>query len=232
MPDAIRDAIHEARAGASGTVTDDTWRDRLADRFGSRWRIFKLRARKGGNHTLTATQSGTAPRVAKRKRTGTGTGGGAGGTGGTPNTGSTPGTVPATKSKVAGGIPHWEAVSGDELAEGMLASWMPNHPDHPEGAVLIKVDHPVLEAEIEHWQAQYPDHLADKISDEVVAVYGEIAVAKVAHSEYLKSVLPSSTVENDLRSDAALTMALLGLIGEEAVIAPRIGGKFGRSRAA
>jgi hypothetical protein len=59
-----------------------------------------------------------------------------------------------------------------------------------------------------------------------------MAVAKVAHSEYMKSVMPSSKVETELRSDAALTMALLGLIGEEAVIAPRIGGKFGRARAA
>jgi hypothetical protein len=62
----------------------------------------------------------------------------------------------------------------------------------------------------------------------VIGTYGEIAVAKVAHSEHLKAVLPSSTVESQLRSEAALTMALLGLIGEEAVIAPRIGGKFGR----
>jgi hypothetical protein len=50
----------------------------------------------------------------------------------------------------------------------------------------------------------------------------------VAHSEHLKSVLPTSTVEGELRSEASLTMALLGLIGEEAVIAPRVGGKFGR----
>jgi hypothetical protein len=57
-------------------------------------------------------------------------------------------------------------------------------------------------------------------------------VAKVAHSEHLKSMLPSSTVEEDLRSEAALTMSLLGLIGEEAVIAPRVSGKFGRKRAA
>lgn len=232
MPEEIRAAINAARASGGGTLADDSWRDRLADRFGSRWRIFKLRSRKVGSHTLDPTQTGTTPRVAKRKRNGNGGGGSGRGTGGTLNTGSTPGSVTAAKTKVAGGIPHWEPVTGDELPDGMLASWMPNHPDHPEGAVLIKIDHPVLKAEIEHWQAQYSDHLADKISDEVIAVYGEMAVAKVAHSEYLKSVLPSSTVENELRSDGALTMALLGLIGEEAVIAPRIGGKFGRSRAA
>jgi hypothetical protein len=113
----------------------------------------------------------------------------------------------------------------------MLAGWAKNHPDHPEGAVLINVDHPVLEEEIAHWQAQYPDRFSDQIAQEVIAAYGEIGVAKVAHSEHLKSVLPSSTVETDLRSEAAMTMALLGLMGEEAVIAPRIGGKFGRRAA-
>ena len=233
MPEPIRAAINAARAGGSGSVTDPTWKERLAERFGSRWRIFKRRVRAGGTATVDPTQSGTKPRVPKGTRAGTGGGGGAGGTGGTLNTGSKPGSVTAVKSKVAGGIPAYIAVTGDEIEEeGMLATWMPNHPDHPEGAVLIKVDHPVLKEEIEHWQAQYPDHLADQIAEEVIAVYGEIAVAKVAHSEYMKSVMPSSKVEHELRSDAALTMALLGLIGEEAVIAPRVGGKFGRSRAA
>jgi hypothetical protein len=233
MPEPIRAAINAARAGGSGSVTDPTWKERLAERFGSRWRIFKRRARASGTTTVDPTQSGSKPRVPKGTRGGASGGGGAGGTGGTLNTGSKPGSVTAVKSKVAGGIPAYIAVTGDEIEEeGMLATWMPNHPDHPEGAVLIKVDHPVLKEEIEHWQAQYPDHLADQIAEEVIAVYGEIAVAKVAHSEYMKSVMPSSKVEHELRSNAALTMALLGLIGEEAVIAPRIGGKFGRSRAA
>jgi hypothetical protein len=98
--------------------------------------------------------------------------------------------------------------------------------------VLLNVEHPVMEEEITYWQSQYADHLTEDVRKEVVACYGEIAVAKVAHSEHLKSVLPSSVVEGDLRSEAALTMALLGLIGEEAVIAPRVGGKFGRKAAA
>jgi hypothetical protein len=233
MPEPIREAIRKAREGGSGTVSDEAWKQRLADRFGSRWRVFKLRGRKGGKLTMAATQEGSLPRSAKRvKRANGGGGGGGGGTTGARNTGDKPGTVSAARVKVGGGIPAYVVVRGDALGEGMLAAWAPNHPDHPEGAVLLNVDHPVLEDEIAHWQAQYPDHLADQIGDEVIATYGEIAVAKVAHSEHMKSILPSSRVENDLRSEAALTMALLGLIGEEAVIAPRIGGKYGRARAA
>lgn len=232
MPQPIREAINAARAGGSGTVTDESWKQRLADRFGSRWRIFKLRARKSGKLTVAATQAGTLPRVAKRREhNNSGGGSGGGGTGGANNTGSKPGTVPAARSRVAGGIPTYKVVRADAVDTGMMAAWAPNDPDHPEGAVLLNIDHPVMEEEIAHWQSQYPDHLADQVADEVIATYGEIAVAKVAHSEHLKSILPSSKVEKELRSDAALTMALLGLIGEEAVLAPRIGGKLGRRAA-
>ena len=52
-----------------------------------------------------------------------------------------------------------------------------------------------------------------------------IAVAKVAHSEHLKGILPSAVVDKELRSDASRTMALIGLIAGEAVIATRVGGK-------
>lgn len=113
----------------------------------------------------------------------------------------------------------------------MLASWVPNDPTEPNGVVKINVEHPVLMEEVEHWQAQYPDNLADEVRIEVLNTYGEIAVAKVAHSEHLKGSIPSKQIEDELRSEAALSMSLLGLMAEEAVIAPRIGGKF-RKRAA
>ena len=110
----------------------------------------------------------------------------------------------------------------------MIAAWVPNHPEHPEGAVLIATDHPVMEEQVAYWQSQYPPHLEEAVRKEVLSVYGEIAVAKVAHSEQLKKLMPSHEVEQDLRSDAALTMALLGLISEDAVISTRIGGKLGK----
>jgi hypothetical protein len=233
MPTEIRDAIRDARAGGSGTIKDETWKERLAERFGSRWRMFKLRSRKGGKRKVDPSQAGSLPRAVKRGSSSGrgGSGGQSGGTAGSRNTGSSTGSVSAARVQVGGGIPTWVKVRAGDVEEGMLAGWAPNHPDHPEGAVMINVEHPVMEEEIAHWQGQYGDHLADQVADEVIATYGEIAVAKVAHSEHLKSILPSSTVEDDLRSDAALTMALLGLIGEEAVIAPRIGGKFGRRTA-
>jgi hypothetical protein len=114
----------------------------------------------------------------------------------------------------------------------MLAAWQPHDPQYKEGAVLINVEHEVLREQITSWQSRYPDHYAEEIEKEVIDVYGQIAVSKIAHSEYLKGIVASHVVEKELRSDAALTMALLGLMAEEAVLATRIGGKFSRKKKA
>lgn len=232
MPDAIKARIAAARGGADGTVSDSIWRERLAERFGALWRIHKLRVRKGGSHGVDPTQPGgdsRPTRVTRRsRRTASG---GAGGTAGQLNTGSEPGTKPAARAKVAGGIPYYRAVTATDIGEaGMLAAWAPNDPQHPEGVVLLNVEHPVLARQIDRWQSMYADHHSEAIRDVVIQTYGEIAVAKVAHSEQLRKILPTATVEKDLRSNAALTMALLGLVAEESVISTRIGGRFGRKR--
>jgi len=86
----------------------------------------------------------------------------------------------------------------------------------------------VMEEQVAHWQAQYPPHLEEQVREAVLAVYGEVAVAKVAHSEQLKTLMTSHDVDSHLRSEGALTMALLGLISEDAVISTRIGGKLGK----
>lgn len=234
MPEEILQAIKLARADGEGTITDTAWRERLADRFGSRWRIVRLRARPGGSLKVDPTGGGTrAPRqsvkrVVVREHRDSGT---QGGSSGDPAIGRLPGFDDARISTVAGGIPHYRRVGEDDLDAGMLAAWQPNDPDHPEGVVLLNVEHPVLVEQIEFFQRQYPDHYADEIAENVISTYGEIAVAKIAHSEHLKGMHPSSVIERDFRSSAALTMALLGLIGEEAVIAPRLG-RFGVKRRA
>lgn len=229
MPDPIREALREARTGSSGTVTDNTWRDRLADRFGARWKLVRLIARKTGSLAVAPSQIGTLPRAAKpKKRIKPGTGGGPGGTTGPKTVGTTPGAIPAAKTKVGGGIPTYELVRGDSVGTGMIAAWQPNHPEHPEGAVLIATDHPVIEEQVAHWQSQYPPHLGEEVRKEVHAVYGEIAVAKVAHSEQLRQLMPPHEIESNLRSEGALTLALLGLISEDAVISTRIGGRLGK----
>ena len=82
------------------------------------------------------------------------------------------------------------------------------------------------------WQGLYPPHQAEKVRDEIMSCYGEVAVAKIAHSEQLKSLLPARDVEDKLRSDEALTMALLGLFAEEALLNSRLPARLGRKRTA
>lgn len=69
MAPEILAAIRLARAGGEGTVTDPTWRERLAERFGPRWRIVRLRSRRGGPFTVEPLSAGTAPARARAVRT-------------------------------------------------------------------------------------------------------------------------------------------------------------------
>ncbi len=232
MPSEILDAIRAARSTRDGTIEDNTWRDRLADRFGTRWRISKLRAKVGGLFRTSTTDAGSTPNtvVSVKRKKGPSDGGESGGTRGAHNLGTRGGHTPAERVRVSGGIPRFRLVSAGQLGEGMIAAWQPNDPEFPEGAVLINVEHPILQLQVEYWQNQYPEHFADEVGRAVLDVYGEIAVAKVAHSAFLSGLIPSKVIEEKLRSEEALTMALLGLIGEEAVIAPRLGGKFKKQK--
>lgn len=234
MPEPIREAISAARGSEAGSITDEAYRERLADRFGSRWRIPRLRAVAGGELSATFHQSGgrSQRRKVKAKRVARSHSGGAGAS----RSGQLPLGVPdgaekAAKRMVAGGIPHFRPVRGAEVGVGVLAAWQPNDPEFPEGVVLLNRDHPVVIEEITYFQGQFPDHLAEEVAKDVIEAYGQIAVAKVAHSEHLRSLVASSAID-EMRSDYALTMALLGLVAEEAFIAPRLGGKFGRKRQA
>ncbi len=235
LPEPILAAIRSARGGAHGSITDPTWRDRLAERFGKLWRIPKLRRKKGGPVSMDPDQEGTDPRPVRKpsRRRGMKGSGGGGGTKGASNTGSAGSKEEGRKSKVSGGIPEflWRPATDFESL-GYLGAWQPNDPDYPQGVVLLNVEHPVIEGEIERWQSMYADHHADGVREEVLRAYGEIAVSKVAHSEFLKAHLASGKVDEELRSPGALTMALLGLLAEEAVISTRVGGKFGRRRTA
>lgn len=234
MPEPIREAISAARGSDSGSITDESYRERLADRFGARWRIQRLRMLPAGGMPATGSQpSGGSPlrKIRAKRKVSSGAGGTGGSRQGQQTLGLPGGSERAARRNVAGGIPHYRPVSGTEVGPGVLAAWQPNDHEFPEGVVLINKDHPVLLEEIIFFQNQFPDHLAEEVAKDVIEAYGQIAVAKVAHSEHLRSLVSSSAID-EMRSDYALTMALVGLVAEEAFIAPRLGGKFGRKRQA
>ena len=62
MPPELLAAIVRARGSDAQEFTDEQWRERLAGRFGSRWRIPRLRARESGADTVDPSQAGTQPR--------------------------------------------------------------------------------------------------------------------------------------------------------------------------
>jgi hypothetical protein len=241
MPAEIVRALKEARQGSSGTLSDEEWRERLAEKFGKRWRIARLRAQKGGSTLLDPSKNGQPlPKAKNRTPVPPGPPG--------PNNRVNPlrprppqpsdellygeqgNSVPGAELPTPGGLPSYRVVSSGDIEEGMMAAWQRNDPEFPGGVVLLNIEHPVLRSVIEHWQLQYADHHAESIENDVIDIYGQVAVSKVAHSEHLKGILPSHIVEESLRSDGALTMALLGLMAEDHVIATRIGGKYNRRR--
>jgi hypothetical protein len=97
--------------------------------------------------------------------------------------------------------------------------------------VLINEDSPVLLEAIKHHQDQYPDVFAEEIADIVRTTYGEVAVCKIAHSQKLASQIPEEDLDQSYRSEPALTVALMGLLAEESLIAQRLG-KLGRKKSA
>jgi hypothetical protein len=233
MPADLIAALKECRHGHADTLTDEEWREKLKEKFGSRWRIPRLQVKPRGGSPLDPTNNEppTPKRQSKRsisadQSSATGNRHGQR----TLRFGKPGGSLMGDPSQAGGGLPHFRPVGAEDVGDGMLAAWQPKDPEYPEGVVLINVDHSVLRSVIEHWQSQFADHYAEDIERDVITVYGQVAVAKIAHSEHLKGILPSHIVEKQLRADSALTMSLLGLMAEDQLIATRVGGKYSKKR--
>ena len=139
---------------------------------------------------------------------------------------------PAKPSRSSVALPHYEWVSDTEAFEpGMLAVWQANHPKYPNGVILLNRNHPVIKNVISERCAEHADHQQETVKKIVTQCYGEIAVAKVAHTEYLKPLVnDAKIVEDEMRSSAALTMALLGLMSEDSLITRRLASALSKKR--
>ncbi|NOK16167.1 hypothetical protein [Corallococcus carmarthensis] len=236
MPESVRKALADTRLGDARGIEDEAWRNRLLERFGSRWKMTKLSARKEGPESVQPIQKGgrqltlpgtpaatRSPRVATSAPTKNPRG--------PENLGASPGPSSARSTRVGGGLPHCRTVKASDMDNpGYLAAWQPRDPQCPNGVVLLNIEHPVLAQQIAYHQSQYPDHFAEQVQQEVVNVYQEMAISKIAHSEGMRSFLPSREVEQGLRTPQALTLALLGLVGEDILIQNRLRGTLGKAR--
>lgn len=102
-----------------------------------------------------------------------------------------------------------------------LALWAPHDPEGP--TVTINVDSPILEEVVRYHQEHYPDVFAEDVAKTVRQVFGEVAVAQVAHSQKLAREVSEEELDKLYRNEEALTIALMGLLAEESLIAQRLG---------
>jgi hypothetical protein len=141
--------------------------------------------------------------------------------------------VNAKKTMIKGGLPDYEITRDENAVEsGMIAAYTRPNTDKPAGLVMIYGEHPVLRHIVETYQAQYALHLADDVRKVVEDVYGQVAVAKIAHSEEMRGLVDRAVIDEQMRSPDALTMALLGLMAEDCLIRQKLSKALGKRRKA
>jgi hypothetical protein len=246
MPAPIRSAIREARGDLQGSIEDEDYRRRLQDKFGNRWMTRALvRATKGlrniqnvaaGQDDVEASMKinqdeDSEEEVGRDQK---------------PDDGyrrkKRSKTVKVVRRAIAGegedgverevpvDIPRFRAATSDAFTQPWhLALWAPNDTDGP--TVLINIDSPILQEVVEYHQTQYPDVYADEVAKTVRQVFGEVAACKIAHSQKLAKNISEEELDRVYRNEQALTVALMGLMAEESVIAQRLG-KLGRKKPA
>ncbi len=235
MPDAIREAIRQARGEAAGTLNDDEYRKRLQDKFGTRWITTQLvqppqkpeTNEAWGSATptdetvqvLDRDQGGVRSKRRRKRRIhvlhlraipgGNGQG---------------------VERQVAVDVPRFHYVGKDQFDEPWhLAQWAPADPEGP--TVYMNHDSPILLEAIKHHQEQYPDVFSEDVENIVKNTYGEVAVCKIAHSQKLAKHVAEQDLDVTYRCETALTIALMGLLAEESLIAQRLG-RLGRKKSA
>jgi hypothetical protein len=231
LPAEIIAAIKASFAVEDGHFKNDEWKKRLQERYGAKWKIPKLIANEKGSKRTTTVQpvgSSSGKRSVRsilknlllpekkvaigKQRLGDA---------------ELDGQV-AQDKLVAGGLPDYRIVSENEIGDNKwaMAAFTPPNSAEPSGVLLINRDHRVLKQHVAEIAKRYPEHLSDVIARELLDVYGELGIAHLAHSEQMKKLMPASEVESMLRSEAALTMALLGLWQVETIALPRLQGKL------
>ncbi|MEW6250351.1 MAG: ATP-binding protein [Planctomycetota bacterium] len=233
LPAPILEAIRQARGDLAGSIEDEDYRRRLQDKFGKRW-TFKVLVK--ANVGEPRVQDGTKTddnvdvyETLERER----------GEGGVRRRRRK--TVKVIRQLVDKGagesaverdtpvdVPRFRLEHADSFEKPWhIALWAPNDPVGP--TVLINVDSPILQEIVEYHQQQYADVFAEDVARTVRQVFGEIAACKIAHSQKLRKRVAAEELDREYRSEQSLTIALMGLMAEESVIAQRLG-RFGRKR--
>lgn len=240
LPQEILDAINAEYETRERSDDREERLKRVMDRFAKRWKAPRARAQQDDADTTTEpTSTGSAPRLpidqptqprrprqSRRKKVVVMRGRAGEVVIGQPGVGQTP----AKKTAVSVGIPDCQWVSAADINDdGMIGAWQKPTPQYPNGCIELDKGHFVIKSQIEHWQKQYPAAVSNEVEQLVKEAYEEVAIAKVSHLHALTGSVFSEEKRDEMLSNPALSMALLGLISEDALIAPRTG-KLGTKR--
>lgn len=239
LPDEIMKAIAAVRGETTGSLDDEEYRKRLQDRFGSRWTMRQLvmtKPKAEKEQTTPAIESEAKVEVSetpvevldeilgvrahsRRKRLK-----------------SIKQLVPKAYTGIDGvavertvqvDVPKYRfAPKEDFELPWHIAMW-----DELSNTVVVNQEAPVLLESVKYHQEQYADVYAEEVQKTVMDVFGEVAVAKIAHSQRLKRLVTDEELRNEYRNEKVLTIALMGLLAEESLMGQRLG-KFGRKKAA
>jgi hypothetical protein len=230
MPAAVLEAVRAARSDLGGSIEDDDYRKRLQDRFGDRWRMkVFVPAKEGdpaGQPGTVADETGTVIGTLATNRRG-------------PNPtaraarqlASPGGSTRVVRRDAPADVPRYRlARAADFERPWHLAVWAPHDPEGP--TVLLNADSFLLQEVVAHHQQKYPDVYAEEVARTVRQVFGEVAACKVAHAQKLARQVAREELDRDYRSERALTVALMGLMAEDSLIAQRLSSKLGRTKPA
>ena len=112
----------------------------------------------------------------------------------------------------------------------MIAAWEGPSAKYPNGLIQLDKTHQVILGQVEYWQSQYPRALAKQAEDIVKEAYADVAIAKVSHMHALNGPVIGDESLRVMLENPALTASLMGLLGEDALITPRLGGLGAKRR--
>jgi hypothetical protein len=233
MPEEIEAALTAAHEDSKATSEERQERlRRVMDRFSKRWRAPRACVvTENADTTTKPVTTGTTPRqrpdipvpehhrkprkrVVIRPRQGE------------PTLGHiATGATPARSTTVQLGYPEFQWVVANDIGDqGMIAAWQGPSKAHPTGLIQLDETHPVIQGQIDYWQAQYPKAVWPSVKDVVKDAYADVAVAKVSHIHALTGPVLSEEQKDTMLVNPSLTASLVGLLGEDALITPRLGG--------
>lgn len=226
LPDEIAEELRKAVLKLDGdSFASEEHRKQLADRYGPRLRQTLHRVSEAGKRILptirgSRTTTGGPPKSIRHK-SGKRSGGSSGRGGATVlgRPGSN-GTHHGTPTKhVETDLPRVTIVAGEQDD----AVWV------SDGEVFLAKDHNVIRTQMGLWQEQWPSGTEGIVEDAVLRWYQDSLSLRVAHVDSLKAIYTEEQ-RNDMKSPAALTSSLLGLIADDYVLNPVLGSKLGAKR--